>query len=137
MNCIFCDIVNRSEKAEILYEDSETLAFLDIRPFNQGHSLVIPKNHFNNFLEVPVNDLSAMIKVVRKVASAVNNSLNADGYNILSNNGVAAGQTIFHCHFHVIPRFAADGFRFKMNLKEYEENEMRNIANKIRENLKL
>lgn len=136
MNCIFCDIVNRLENAEILYEDNETMAFLDIRPFNHGHSLVIPKNHYNNFLEVSNEDLSAMMKLVQKLANSVKTSLNADGYNILSNNGIAAGQTIFHCHFHIIPRFNSDGFKFKMNLKEYEENEMKEIAFKIKENLK-
>ncbi|MDP2301085.1 MAG: HIT family protein [Ignavibacteria bacterium] len=136
MNCIFCDIVNRLENAEILYEDNETMAFLDIRPFNHGHSLVIPKNHYSNFLEVSNEDLSAMMKLVQKLANSVKTSLNADGYNILSNNGIAAGQTIFHCHFHIIPRFNSDGFKFKMNLKEYEENEMREIAFKIKENLK-
>jgi histidine triad (HIT) family protein len=136
MNCIFCDIVNRIEKAEILYEDNNTLAFLDIRPFNQGHSLIIPKNHITNFLEASTDDLSAMMQVLQKVTDAVTTALKADGYNILSNNGVAAGQTIFHCHFHVIPRFNSDGFKFKMNLKEYEENEMREIALKIKEKLK-
>ncbi|HRI47999.1 MAG TPA: HIT family protein, partial [Ignavibacteriaceae bacterium] len=106
-----------------------------IRPFNYGHSLVIPKNHYENFSEVTEEDLFPMIKSVQEISKAIKSSLNADGFNVLSNNGAAAGQTIYHCHFHIIPRFTSDGFKFKMNLKEYSEDEMKEVAVKIKKYL--
>lgn len=135
MSCIFCDIVAGTEKAEILVDDEKVLAFLDIRPFNYGHSLVIPKKHYENFSDVTEEDLFPMIKSVQEISKAIKSSLNADGFNVLSNNGAAAGQTIYHCHFHIIPRFTSDGFKFKMNLKEYSEEEMKEVAFKIKKYL--
>lgn len=135
MSCIFCDIVAGTEKAEILFDDEKVLAFLDIRPFNYGHSLVIPKKHYENFSDVTEEDLFPMIKSVQEISKAIKSSLNADGFNVLSNNGAAAGQTIYHCHFHIIPRFTSDGFKFKMNLKEYSEEEMKEVAFKIKKYL--
>lgn len=135
MSCIFCDIVAGTEKAEILFDDEKVLAFLDIRPFNYGHSLVIPKKHYENFSDVTEEDLFPMIKSVQEISKAIKSSLNADGFNVLSNNGAAAGQTIYHCHFHIIPRFNSDGFKFKMNLKEYSEEEMKEVAFKIKKYL--
>lgn len=132
MNCIFCEIIENRADAEILYEDDYVMAFLDIRPFNLGHALVIPKIHIESFLDVDEIYLGKMIKVVQKVSAACQKALKADGFNILSNNGASAGQTIYHCHFHIIPRFKTDGFKFKMNLKEYEEGEMKEYADSIK-----
>lgn len=132
MKCIFCDIVERKEKAEILFEDEKIISFLDINPFNVGHSLVIPKIHYENFLEVPNDILGEMLSVVQQLTKGVVTGLNADGYNILSNNGRAAGQSVFHCHFHIIPRFTTDGYKFKMDLKKYGNGEMNKIAEKIK-----
>lgn len=132
MKCIFCDIVERKEKAEILFEDEKIISFLDINPFNVGHSLVIPKTHYENFLEVPNDILGEMLSVVQQLTKGVVTGLNADGYNILSNNGRAAGQSVFHCHFHIIPRFTTDGYKFKMDLKKYGNGEMNMIAEKIK-----
>lgn len=132
MQCIFCDIVERKEKAEILFEDEKIISFLDINPFNVGHSLVIPKTHYENFLEVPDELYEGMFSVLKLVTNGVVNGLRSDGYNILSNNGRAAGQSVFHCHFHIIPRFATDGYKFKMDLKKYGNGEMNMIAEKIK-----
>ncbi|MDP1994609.1 MAG: HIT family protein [Ignavibacteria bacterium] len=132
MKCIFCDIVERKEKAEILFEDEKIISFLDINPFNVGHSLVIPKTHYENFLEVPNDIFGEMFSVVQQLTKGVVTGLNADGYNILSNNGRAAGQSVFHCHFHIIPRFTTDGYKFKMDLKKYGNGEMNMIAEKIK-----
>jgi histidine triad (HIT) family protein len=108
-DCIFCKIVNREIPADIIYEDDHTLAFVDIKPVNRGHSLVIPKQHSTDLLEAKEQDLIALTKTVQKVATAVKKALGASGINISANNGAAAGQVVFHTHYHIIPRFAADG----------------------------
>ena len=132
MNCIFCDIIKKKEKAEILFEDQSTISFLDIRPLNFGHSLVIPKNHYENFYNVPVNDLQAVIKATQDLTNAIIKSIKPDGINIISNNGSSAGQTIFHFHFHIIPRFKNDHFSFRPHFKDYSEGLMKEYASKIR-----
>jgi len=132
MKCIFCDIAEKKAKAEILFEDENVISFLDINPFNIGHSLVIPKTHYENFLEVPNEIHAEMFSVVKRLAHSLVHGLQADGYNILSNNGRAAGQSVFHCHFHIIPRFTTDEYKFKMDLKKYQNGEMNSIAKKIK-----
>jgi len=135
MKCIFCDIVQKTASAEILYEDHYILSFLDINPFNYGHTLVIPKFHYDNFLDVPEEQINGMFSVIKKMTGGIISGLHADGYNILSNNGKAAGQSVFHCHFHIIPRFASDGYKFKMELKKYGNNDMGVIAQKIKSSI--
>ncbi|GAB4295808.1 MAG: HIT family protein [Ignavibacteriaceae bacterium] len=132
MDCIFCNIVNGEEKAEILYENNHTLAFLDIRPVNFGHTLVITKKHFDNFLTVPEDQISHLIKTTQFLSGIVKRSMNADGFNIIANNGAAAGQTIYHFHFHIIPRFNND-FNFKPSFQIYQGGSMKEIADQIRE----
>ncbi|MCK9209434.1 MAG: HIT family protein [Ignavibacteriaceae bacterium] len=124
--------MERKEKAEILFEDENIISFLDINPFNVGHSLVIPKTHYENFLDVPNDLFGEIFSVVQQLTKGVVHGLQADGYNILSNNGRAAGQSVFHCHFHIIPRFETDGYKFKMDLKKYGNGEMNLIAEKIK-----
>jgi histidine triad (HIT) family protein len=135
MNCVFCDIVNGKEKAEILFEDENTLSFLDIRPFNYGHSLIVPKKHYDNFLEIPTDELKSVINTTQIISAAVTKSLKPEGFNILANNGSAAGQTIFHFHFHIIPRFRDDDFKFRVNLKQYTDGMMKNFADQIRDKI--
>lgn len=132
MSCIFCDIVNKTETAEILFEDDATISFLDIRPLNFGHSLVIPKNHYDNFYDVKTKDLDAVIKSTQHLTNAIRKSLNPDGINIISNNGSSAGQTIYHFHFHIIPRFKSDHFTFRPHVKDYSKGLMKEFADKIR-----
>jgi len=132
MSCIFCDIVSGIGKAEILFEDKSTISFLDIRPLNFGHSLVIPKNHYNNFYDVADKDLSSVIKATQFLTNCIKTSLNPDGINIISNNGSSAGQTIYHFHFHIIPRFKNDHFTFRPQFKDYSEGLMKEFAEKIR-----
>lgn len=132
MNCIFCDIIERRSGAEIIFEDEEVISFLDIRPVNFGHTLVIPKNHYENFLSVPVKELNAVIKVTQNIADAVSKSLKTDGFNIVANNGTAAGQSVFHFHFHIIPRYKTDKFHFRPELKNYGNGSMKEFADKIR-----
>lgn len=132
MNCVFCEIVKGNDKAEILYEDQDTIAFLDIRPFNFGHSLVVSRTHFDSFLDVPSSQLKLLINTTQMITAAIKESLQPEGFNILANNGAAAGQTIYHFHFHIIPRYKNDDFKFRVNLKQYSDGLMKEFAGKIR-----
>lgn len=129
-NCIFCKIVKGEIPSAKLYEDEETLAFLDIAPVNIGHTLVIPKKHFENILETPEDIMAHMMRVVKKISHALE-VLGPDGININMNNRAAAGQVIFHAHIHIIPRLKDDGFQLWHGRRPYNEGEMAATANKI------
>ena len=131
MDCIFCDIINRKSEAEIIYEDENIISFLDIRPVNYGHTLVVPKKHFDNFLSITSAELNYLIDGLQIISRAVERSVEADGFNIVVNNGKAAGQTVFHFHFHIIPRFTND-FSFRPSFKKYSDGSMKEFADKIR-----
>ncbi len=132
MNCIFCEIAAHHASAEILFESENVISFLDINPVNYGHALVIPKNHYEVFADVPQHEFDELMYAVQKIFEAVKISLNADGINIVSNNGRAAGQSVFHFHFHIIPRFDNDNFKINLNLKRYQNGLMKEFADKIR-----
>lgn len=134
MKCIFCEIVEGNSPAEIIYENNDVLAFLDINPMNYGHTLVIPKKHYPDFTEIPRAEISSVISVVQLVSKAIYGSLGADGYNIVSNNGEAAGQSVFHFHFHIIPRTYSD-IKVKFNLKKYQGSSIKEYAEKIRKKI--
>lgn len=131
MKCIFCEIVEGNSPAEIIYENNDVLAFLDINPMNFGHTLVIPKKHYPDFTEIPGEEISSVISVVQLVSKAISGSLGTDGYNIVSNNGEAAGQSVFHFHFHIIPRTYSD-IKVKFNLKKYQGSSIKEYAEKIK-----
>lgn len=114
-----------------VYEDAHVLAFLDIHPNNIGHTLVIPKEHFENLYTTPDEILSKLASVVKKVSLAIKKATNADGINIHMNNETAAGQVIFHTHIHIIPRFKDDGFTHWRGLRDYSNAELEEIAQKI------
>jgi len=111
MNCLFCKIVNGEIPSYKVYEDDDFLAFLDINPINLGHTLVVPKNHYANLFDLPTDILARLGLVLQKVGQAVKTGAKADGLNLGMNNEPAAGQLIFHAHFHLIPRFQDDGFK--------------------------
>src|ERR1035437_568838 len=136
MDCIFCNIVDHKEHAEVIYENDNVLFFLDINPVNFGHTLVITKKHYGDFLSVPKYELGHIIRAVQTISNVIQTKLTCDGFNIVINNGVAAGQTVRHFHFHIIPRFHNDDFRFKLNLKKYSDNLMKEYADRIRAELK-
>jgi len=131
MECIFCNIRDRKAEAEIVFENENILAFLDIQPVNYGHTLVIPKKHYDNFLTVPKDELDRLIHATQFIAGAVKRSMNADGFNVISNNGDPAGQSVYHFHFHIIPRFNND-FTIKPKFKTYGTESMRDYGNQIR-----
>jgi histidine triad (HIT) family protein len=102
--CIFCDIVNRKEKAKILFEDKKTLCFLDASPISKGHCLIITKKHCKNILDIPKKELENVIATAQKVAKKTK----ADGFNILHASGKDAQQSINHFHIHLVPRNKGD-----------------------------
>lgn len=104
-NCIFCKIANKEIPGKIIYEDDICVAFLDLSQTTNGHTLVIPKKHFKNFLEVDDDTLAHMIKVTKDIANKIVTKLNANGVNILTNANEVAGQTVMHFHLHIIPRY--------------------------------
>ena len=122
-NCIFCRIVAGELPAVKVHEDGETLAFMDIGPIIKGHTLVIPKQHFDPLTATPEPVLAKLMGVVKKIAQAQMNGLQADGVNVMQANGAAAGQMVPHLHFHVIPRFATDGHRWNWAAKKYTDSE--------------
>ena len=130
-DCIFCKIVTGEIPSTKVYEDADTLAFLDIRPVNPGHTLVIPKAHYRNILDIPEDVFLHVARTLRKVAPAVKAGVGAEGVNVSSSHEPIAGQEVFHLHFHVIPRFPGDGLAHWPH-KEYAEGEARAVAEKIR-----
>ncbi len=105
--CIFCKIAKKEVEAYVVYEDEKVIAFLDIRPLSRGHTLVIPKEHYESFLEVPEEIAANLMKAVKAVCERAS-KLGAEGFNIVTNVGKAAGQEIMHAHIHVIPRYSGD-----------------------------
>ncbi len=113
MSCVFCEIVAGNAPAVRVYEDDDFLAFLDIRPFTRGHTLVIPKAHFENLVDTPADLVAGMSRIGQRIARASRESgLHADGNNIAINDGKAAFQSVFHIHLHVVPRRAGDKLSF-------------------------
>ena len=135
MHCEFCKIIRGESNAEILYTNQHAIAILDIRPIHYGHALVIPKKHYETFLDVQAAELNELILAVKTVSSAIVKSFNPPGFNIFSNNGKAAGQSVFHFHFHVTPRYEADNIQFVLNLKKYSDGEMASYAYHIRKQI--
>ena len=121
--CLFCKIVKGELPSSKIYEDEDTLAFLDLFPVNKGHSLVIPKEHYETIFDVPADSLAKISLVMKNVADAVKKGVNADGISIAQSNGKDAGQVIPHIHFHIMPRFKDDGLKLWPQGK-YEEGEM-------------
>ena len=131
-NCIFCSIIARTTPAEILFENEDALCILDINPIHYGHSLVIPKLHCRDFLDLPPSAFDGILSAVHTVARATVKSLSLEGFNIFSNNGKIAGQSVFHFHFHITPRYENDNIKFVLELKRYENGAMAEYAEKIR-----
>jgi len=118
-----------------IYEDEIVLAFLDIGPISDGHTLVIPKRHFDKLHECPAELLSQVFSRIGRIAGAVAAAMDSDGYNLLCNNGRAAGQLIEHLHFHIIPRKTGDRLFSRWPSYKYEDGKIEQIAEKICENL--
>jgi histidine triad (HIT) family protein len=131
-DCVFCRIVARSAHAEILYENEAAIAILDTRPIHFGHALIIPKKHCRTFLELPPDSMGRVMESTTLVCRALVSSLRLEGFNIFCNNGEVAGQSVFHFHWHITPRYPNDNIRFELKLKQYPDGEMASYADRIR-----
>jgi len=134
-DCVFCKMVAGQVPVVKIYEDDTVLAFLDIGPISDGHTLVIPKQHFERLHECPAELLGRVSSRLGKIAGAVAAAMNSDGYNLLCNNGRAAGQLVEHVHFHIIPRNAGDGVFSRWPSYKYEGGKAEVLADKIRRHL--
>ena len=120
-DCVFCAIAAGEIPSFKIYEDDLVLAYLDINPFTKGHTLVIPKAHSAGLLDTDDDVLAAVVSRVKKVAAHLKATLPCDGFNILQNNGEAAGQTVMHIHFHIIPRYAGEPLAFESHKGDMSE----------------
>jgi histidine triad (HIT) family protein len=134
-DCIFCKIVAKQAPASLVYEDEAVMSFLDIRPLNLGHTQVIPKAHFADIFEIPVELLSRVHAVAKHVAPAIKKAAGSDGISIIQQNGKAAGQDIFHLHVHVVPRFDGQKLPRFSELQLVERPKLNDMAKKIKQNL--
>jgi histidine triad (HIT) family protein len=135
MDCIFCQIVAGRIPCTKIYEDEMVLAFLDIAPVSLGHVLVVPKEHCAKLHNCSAKSFAAATSVLPKIALAVSDAVGADGYNVLCNNGRAAGQLVEHLHFHIIPRMTGDGVFSHWPAGKYPPGKADEIAQKIRTEL--
>lgn len=136
--CIFCQIASNEIPSYKIYEDDLFLAFLDISQATKGHTLIIPKKEYKNIFEMDDNTLSKMAILIKKISIALKKSLNIDGLNILNNNEAVAGQTVYHFHVHLIPRYNNDNVEIHLpnNIDNLKEKDYKEIQNKIKEYLK-
>lgn len=130
-DCIFCKIIKGEIPCYKVYEDDEFLAFLDIQPINFGHTLVIPKEHYETFEKTPFEILEKLIVLTQKLAKVIKKAMSADGFNIGINNEKVAGQLVLHMHIHIIPRFSDDGLD-PWKDKKCSEDQMKKILEKIK-----
>jgi len=135
-DCIFCRIVQGEIPSAKVYEDENCFAFLDIGPLSWGHTLVIPKKHFEHITEMSAKELAALASVLPKLSAAVIEVTDAEGLNVLQNNGAVAGQAVAHLHFHLIPRHAGDGLGYRWNAKRYPEGAMEKYHRRLLDALK-
>ena len=108
-DCIFCKIAGGEIPSHTLYEDGKFKVILDVAPATRGHALIIPKRHYANLYELPEDMAADVIRLAKKMMEKMTDKLNCDGFNLIQNNGEIAGQTVFHFHMHLIPRYHNDG----------------------------
>lgn len=134
-DCIFCKIIAGEIPSFKLYEDDATFAFMDINPANDGHALVIPKDHAKDVHAVSDDSLSRTVITAKKIAAAVEKTVSPGGINLVQCNGPAAGQSVFHFHMHVLPRREGDELKLNWGLKPGNMDAIGRLAEKIKENL--
>lgn len=132
-NCIFCKIANGEIPSKTLYEDDKFRVILDLGPATRGHALILPKDHYKNIYEIPDETAADAIILAKKMAIRMTQALHADGFNIIQNNNEIAGQTVFHFHIHLIPRYAGDGQNINWVPGEMSQEELEEIKKQISE----
>jgi histidine triad (HIT) family protein len=132
-DCVFCRIAQGKEWAAVVWSDEEHIAFMDRYPASKGHTLVAPKRHFRDLLEMDEEGVGRLFASVARVAKAVHRALAPAGINVLQNNGSAAGQVIFHTHVHIIPRYGnPESLHFRSGRMRVTEEELMEVAALIR-----
>lgn len=132
-NCIFCKLANGDIPTATLYEDEDFRVILDASPAAKGHALIIPKEHYANLYELDDELASRVLVLAKKMITKLTDILGCDGYNIVQNNGEAAGQTVFHFHMHLIPRHKDDGVVLGWKMGELTEEDKEDILSKIKQ----
>jgi histidine triad (HIT) family protein len=130
-NCIFCKIIAGEIPSAAIYEDEDFKVIMDIFPAAKGHVIILPKKHCADLYELDEDVAAKALAVAKKMAKAMKAELNCDGINLLQNNGEAAGQTIFHFHIHLIPRYNGDSVKMTWTQGKYEEGEAASLAKAI------
>lgn len=131
-DCIFCKIAAGEIPSRKIYEDKDLIAIMDLNPTSKGHSLIIPKEHCTNIYDIDEDIAAKVMKTAKKLATKMTVALNCDGFNLLQNNGETAGQTMFHFHMHLIPRYKdADNNMLKFTSVSFSDEEMDAIHDQI------
>lgn len=132
-NCIFCKIANGEIPSATLYEDDDFRVILDLGPASKGHALILPKEHYANLYELPEETAAKTMPVAKKMIGRMTKALNCDGYNVVQNNGEPAGQTVFHFHMHLIPRYKGDTVGLTWNMGKLTDETRDEILEKLKE----
>ena len=130
-NCIFCKLANGEIPTATLYEDEDFRVILDANPASKGHALIIPKEHYATLYELEESLAGKAMILAKKMVAKMTDVLGCDGYNLVQNNGECAGQTVFHFHLHLIPRYKDDGVGLGWKLNELTETDREDILSKM------
>ena len=130
-DCIFCKLANGDIPTNTIYEDNDFRVFLDAAPATKGHCLIVPKEHFDNLEELSDDVASKVFPLAKKMMKLLKEKLGWDGFNVVQNNGEVAGQTVFHFHTHLIPRYIDDGQNLSMKPSSPKEGELEEVLNLI------
>lgn len=134
-NCIFCKLANGDIPTNSIYEDEDFNVILDASPATKGHALILPKQHYANMFEIDDEILAKAAKLAKRVITHEKEVLGCDGYNVLQNNGEVAGQTVFHFHMHLIPRYKGDQVGITWHPGELSDADKEEILLKVKEQL--
>ena len=130
-DCIFCKIANGEIPSRTLYEDEDFRVIMDLAPATKGHSLILPKEHYKNIYEIADDTAAKVLPLAKKMAALITEKLGADGFNIVQNNNEVAGQTVFHFHVHLIPRYNDDNQSLVMKPQEMTDAQLDVIKEQI------
>lgn len=131
-NCIFCKIIAGEIPSHTLYEDEQFKVILDVGPATKGHALILPKDHYANLYELPEETAADAMKLAKKMMITMTEKLKCDGFNVIQNNGEVAGQTVFHFHMHLIPRYNGDEVGITWKQGENTDEERSEIVDRVR-----
>lgn len=134
-DCIFCKIANGEIPSTTIYENEEFRVFFDINPASKGHCLIVPKEHYSNIFDIDKDIAGRLFSLATVVARSLKKELNCEGMNIVQNNGEIAGQTVFHFHLHLIPRYTGDTVNVDWQPGQADMEELAELAGAVRKNM--